>query len=543
MNSRTLLLAALVFVALLPSHAVPVDLIKQDDLLVRTHSGPVLGRSVSGSKRWLGIPFAAPPLRSLRFHSPEPVTPWSQTFLATENPPACMQADGEAFVYGKRSEDCLFLNIFAPLSASVNSSLPVMFWIYGGSFLAGGIAFEEYNGARDAITSDVIVVTANYRLGPFGFLAADQLRDSRGSVGNYGIEDQRAAMRWVQENIAFFGGDSSRMMIFGESAGAASVGVHLASPPSAGLFSSVGMESGSGLAHWSAASMDDATIVFQHTVAACNCSEASDVVDCLRKVDAFVLAEVTMACGLCSGPFKRGSALHFAPTIDGFNLPAAPWDLAKQGRIAAVPQLVGTNHDEATFFLSADKSLRAMTLSNLTSMLTSLYGENITDSLLKLYPVPSPEYPLPYWALVAIYTDSSMACPARQAARAAVSMGQQAFLYQFSHVPLITSADKWLKSYHSCELAYVFQWDVELLTPGERSLAAKIALLWGNMARLGSPSSSSWPAYNTTEEFSILFDASSDDARLTVQQHLKASECDFWDAQPYIPHFVYSPHV
>jgi carboxylesterase type B len=418
-----------------------------------------------------------------------------------------------------------------------------------GSFLAGGIAFEEYNGARDAITSDIVVVTANYRLGPFGFLAAEQLRDERGSVGNYGIEDQREAMLWVQENIAFFGGDASRVMIFGESAGAASVGVHMASPLSAALFSSAGLESGSGLAHWSATSMIDATIVFQHTLALTNCSDAADVVNCLRHVDALTLAEVTMACGLCAGPVKHSSALHFAPTIDGYNLPAAPWDLAKQGRIAAVPVLVGTNHDEATFFLSSDKSVRALTLANLTSMLTSIYGSNTTDALLKLYPVPSSEFPLPYWALVAIYTDSSMACPARQTARAAVAIGQKAFLYQFSHIPLITSPDKWLRAYHSCELAYVFQWEPELLTPGERSLAANMAVLWGNMARSGSPSSHEWPSYNVTTEYSVLFDASLEQAQLTLQQHLKASVCDFWDAQPFTPHFLcrilepYSPGI
>jgi carboxylesterase type B len=131
-----------------------------------------------------------------------------------------------------------------------------------------------------------------------------------------------------------------------------------------------------------------------------------------------------------------------------------------------------------------------------------------------------------------------MACPARQAARATVALGQKAFLYQFSHVPLLTSSDKWLRAYHSCELAYVFQWDVELLTPGERSLATKVATLWGNMARFGSPNSSEWPTYNITEEFSVLFDASFDQAQLTWQQHLKASVCDFWDALPYTPHFL-----
>jgi carboxylesterase type B len=446
-----------------------------------------------------------------------------------------MQADGERVIYGKRSEDCLYLNVFTPSSAGPNSSLPVMFWIYGGSFLAGGIGFEEYNGARDAISSDVVVVTTNYRLGPFGFLASELLRDSRGSVGNYGIEDQRAAMLWVHENIALFGGDASRMMIFGESAGAASVGIHLVSPLSFNLFSSVGMESGSGLAHWSASTMDKATSVFHQTLVLTNCSNAPDVIYCLRQIDAFQLAEVTMACGLCSGPSRHDSALNYSPTIDGYNLPAAPWDLALWGRLVPVPQLVGTNKDEATFFLSSDKSLRQLTLANLTSILLSHYGSNTTDALLQLYPVPSSEYPLPYWALVAIYTDSSMACPARQAVRSAVSIGQPAFLYHFSHAPLITSPDKWLQAYHSCELAYVFQWDVELLTPGERSLAAKMAELWGNMARSGSPGKI-WPAYNLTDELHLVFDASFDDVQISVQQHLKASVCDFWDAQPYVPH-------
>ena len=132
MNPHLSLLAALVIAAALPAQASLLAHSNQDNLLVHTISGPVLGESVSGSKRWLGIPFAAPPLGALRFRSPQPVTPWSETLLATGNPPACMQADGERVVYGRRSEDCLYLNVFAPESANVSSSLPVMFWIYGG---------------------------------------------------------------------------------------------------------------------------------------------------------------------------------------------------------------------------------------------------------------------------------------------------------------------------------------------------------------------------------------------------------------------------
>jgi para-nitrobenzyl esterase len=133
LNLLELCLAALLISAALPSHADRAEHGHQDDLLIHTLSGPVLGKYVYGSKRWLGIPFAVPPLGDLRFRSPQPVAPWSETLLATENPAACMQADGERMVYGRLSEDCLYLNIFAPIHANVSYPLPVMFWIYGGS--------------------------------------------------------------------------------------------------------------------------------------------------------------------------------------------------------------------------------------------------------------------------------------------------------------------------------------------------------------------------------------------------------------------------
>ncbi len=132
MSPLSWLVAALLIAVWLPLHTCLAAHSNEDDLLVLTHSGPVLGKSVSGSKRWLGIPFAAAPLGALRFRSPQPVPRWSETLLATENPAVCMQADGERIIYGRLSEDCLYLNIFAPMSANVNASLPVMFWIYGG---------------------------------------------------------------------------------------------------------------------------------------------------------------------------------------------------------------------------------------------------------------------------------------------------------------------------------------------------------------------------------------------------------------------------
>ena len=224
----------------------------QPQTVVNTTDGPVKGASVNGTLIWRSIPFAAPPVGQLRFRAPAPVTPWSATRDVTAFPPACPQIklDGQLF-YG--SEDCLYLTVYVPEAAAAaaavaGQSLPVMFWIVGGAFIVGD---EEelgiYDGANLAKDKGVIIVAANYRVGPFGFYALDELaaEDPGNSTGNAAMQDQVAALTWTRDNIASFGGDPARVTVWGESAGGFSVAWHLTSPSSARLFHAAIMESGS----------------------------------------------------------------------------------------------------------------------------------------------------------------------------------------------------------------------------------------------------------------------------------------------------------
>ena len=216
---------------------------------VRTQSGVVAGASDQGVLSFKGIPFAQPPVGKLRWRAPLPARPWQGVRRATQYGHDCMQlpfpAD-DAPIRTKPSEDCLFLNVWRPAGKAA-APLPVMVWIYGGGFTIGGtspVAYDGSNFARDGL----ILVSLNYRLGRFGFFAHPALtaESPAGPLGNYGYMDQIAALQWVQQNIAAFGGDPQRVTIFGESAGGGSVHMLMTSPKSKGLFAAAVVESGGG---------------------------------------------------------------------------------------------------------------------------------------------------------------------------------------------------------------------------------------------------------------------------------------------------------
>ena len=222
----------------------------QDSTIVKTDAGFVSGINQSGIQVYLGIPFAAPPVGDLRWRPPAPVTPWEGVKAVTEYGATCPQAQkgSEPSLPGvpalNMSEDCLYLNVWTP-TQNASARLPVMVFFYGGGFTGVEGSMPMYNGTTLA-EKGVIVVTTNYRLGALGFLAHPDLdRESpHNASGNYGILDQQAALKWVQDNIVAFGGDPSRVTIFGQSAGTESVYIHLVSPGSRGLFSQAIVESG-----------------------------------------------------------------------------------------------------------------------------------------------------------------------------------------------------------------------------------------------------------------------------------------------------------
>jgi para-nitrobenzyl esterase len=212
-------------------------------LLVQTDRGPLAGKLVEGRvQAFLGIPYAAPPTGAMRWRPPADVKPWSAPRDATRVGAACPQLDVPD--YARADEDCLTLNVWAPAGGAANK--PVLVWIPGGAFVEGSGGYRLYDGARLAAREDAVVVTMNYRVGPLGFLANRDLAREQGrdASPSFGILDQRAALQWVQRNARIFGGDPARVTVFGESAGAWSVCVHLAMPASGGLFARAIMESG-----------------------------------------------------------------------------------------------------------------------------------------------------------------------------------------------------------------------------------------------------------------------------------------------------------
>ncbi len=214
------------------------------ELTVHTAAGAVRGRLYDGCKVWRGVPFGAPPTGELRWRAPKTHDGWTGVRAAMEPAPQCPQLDvfrGEHF----GQEDCLYLSVYAPPQCTRAQPCPTLFWIYGGAWSIGGNGeFGLYTGEHLALRHDVVIVAANYRLDVLGWIALDELIDESGSYSNYGLRDQRLALRWTRENVREFGGDPELITIFGESAGAFSVCQHLTSPASNGLFSRAIMESG-----------------------------------------------------------------------------------------------------------------------------------------------------------------------------------------------------------------------------------------------------------------------------------------------------------
>jgi para-nitrobenzyl esterase len=283
-----------------------------------------------------GIPFAAPPVGNLRWQPPQPVAPWSGVRQATAFGARCMQGNlfpDMVFRDTGPSEDCLYLNVWTP-AKSAGAHLPVMVWIYGGGFQAGSASEPRQDGEALA-RKGVIVVNMNYRLGVFGFFAHPELtkESPHHAAGNYGLLDQAAALRWVHDNIAAFGGDPAKVTIFGESAGSISVSEQMASPLSRGLFQRAIGESG-GIADWTSHKQ---TLAHSEQVGATFAQSlgALSLADLRAKPAAEILQSALDAKGL-----------QFWPNIDGYFFPEDPMETYAAGRQARVPLLAGWNADE-----------------------------------------------------------------------------------------------------------------------------------------------------------------------------------------------------
>jgi para-nitrobenzyl esterase len=345
--------------------------------LVQTANGTVEGRGVqpSGVRIFRGIPFAQPPTGDLRWREPQPVENWKGVKKAVDFGPRCMQArifNDMIFRSNGVSEDCLYLNVWTPAKSN-RERLPVLVYFYGGGFVSGDGSEPRYDGESMA-TKGIVVVTVNYRLGAFGFMAHPELtkESPHQASGNYGLLDQNAALQWVQKNIASFGGDPKRVTIAGESAGSMSVSAHLASPLSKNLIAGAIGESGAmmgALFNTPRAKAEEAGSKF-----AANFNAQS--IAALRAIPAQEILDAASKGGWAS-------VGRFPPTIDGHFLTDDPATIYANGKQARVPLLVGWNSEElGGNVLFGDKQ---PTVENYRKILASLYSTRV-DEALKLYP-------------------------------------------------------------------------------------------------------------------------------------------------------------
>ena len=492
--------------------------------VVLTERGPVRGVASPSGRAFKGIPFARPPVGEGRWRAPvEDMSCFEGVKDGTPFGPMCphiQQEQGKAFdasapVVG--SEDCLSLNVFTPSDAAPGSQLPVLFFIHGGGNTVGssstevGSGISLFDGTQLAQRGRVVVVTTQYRLGALGFLALPLETD--GSVsGNYGLLDQQAALKWVQRNIAAFGGDASRVLLFGESAGAVDTCMHLAMKGSAGLFHRAILQSGSCAA---AAPLSQRRTEAAKWLSGTGCEGHNDVAACLRRLtpEALIRAfPVEVVVGA-----RRGD-VSWGPTVDGVVLPEGPLDAMLNGRHHPVPILVGSNTEEtslSTPLISTEAEYR--------QALSALVGPSRVEEVVTRYPIAT--YGTPRKALIQVTTDAFFGCQARLIARAAsLSKAAPTYRYLFARAPTLLGA------YHGLELVYVFQ-KVEALTatPKAQDLAVQEAMMqsWTNFAYTGAllPTQAlPWSEYASSEPLLQI------DAVSSQVSGWRNSECDFWDS-------------
>jgi para-nitrobenzyl esterase len=466
--------------------------------IVPTETGLVQGTVSNDIAVYKGIPFAAPPTGELRWREPQPAKPWQDVRAADSFAPACMQTG--VSMPGETppavGEDCLYLNIWTPAHSS-RPHLPVMVWIYGGGFFNGSAAMALYWGDRLA-RKGAVVVTFGYRVGPFGFLAHPELtRESpHHSSGNYAFEDQIAALAWVKRNIAAFGGDSERVTIFGQSAGAASVSILMASPLATGLFQRAIAESGG---------------MFEPMQLAANYRLANaekDGVAYAASVGAKSLAELRAlpASALLKG--KAGDISH--PVIEPYVMPLSPYDVFVAGNQNDVPILVGSNADEARSLIT---DLDTVTAANFSAGIAKRWGA-LPPQLLDAYPHATDAEARQ--AQLDFERDLRFGWDDWAWARLESTHGQNAvYYYRFAHVPPFPAGsvyEGWGASHYS-ELWYSFDHlDQEpwAWSAADRKLADTMSSYWVNFASTGNPNAPGlpeWPQFTPADNRTLIFDA------------------------------------
>lgn len=506
--------------------------------VVGTTSGEVCGLQMDvvdapgvGVEGFFAIPYAETTAGENRWRPPVPKARMGGVFRATDRvPAACPQSDPDSeFGAGRKtSEDCLSLNVWRPLGVGGGDARPVMVWIYGGSFTSGGTNIPLYDGAYLASTQDLIVVTLNYRVGALGFLAGvDGLR------GNYGLMDQQLALRWVQENIGAFGGDPDEVTIFGESAGAMSVGLHqLSLPDSEGLFRAILMESNPfGIPYKTLEQAAPSGELFQKLV---GCEGQG--VECMRGVPVDAIVQTQSSTEILFNSLlgaRLAGFLVFSPNIDGTFLVGDPTIAAQSGALDR-PTLLGTNTNEGIIFVDEIAQLEGGVVTDAVyrTVLTLLFGAETTTQILELYPPDASGNN--YLVLSSVATDYLFGCANRFVASTA---REGIWVYEFTESgvniwPDIPECEG--RACHGDDVPFVFHTDRQVgyeFTPAQARLSDEMVHYWGSFGRSLDPNAAGgfpWPGFTPSGLEYLVLDSPA--LSTTVDPY---GNCDFWDTVGY----------
>nr|XP_048287092.1 liver carboxylesterase-like isoform X1 [Myodes glareolus] len=502
-----------------------------------THTGQVRGSLVHvkdgelGVHTFLGIPFAKPPVGQLRFAPPEPPEPWSGVRDATSEPAMCLQTDIMTSQFSKErkmsvpllsmSEDCLYLNIYTPVHAKEDSNLPVMVWIHGGALVLGMASMND--GSILAATENIVIVSIQYRLGILGFFSTGD----KHATGNWGYLDQVAALRWVQQNIAYFGGNPGQVTIFGVSAGGTSVSSLVLSPMSKGLFHRAIMESGVALLPDLISDTHERVYTTVTNLSGCEPKDSEALVRCLRgKSEAEILA-INQVFTMIPG------------VVDGTFLPRHPRELLASVDFRPVPSIIGVDSDECGWgiplFMGLDPVIKNITRQTLPTVLKSraahmLLPPECGDLLMEEY-MGDVEDPQTLQAQFReLMEDFMFVIPALQVAHFQRSHAP-VYFYEFQHQPSFIkhARPSHVRADHGDHAAFVFGsdlWGLRLdLTEEEKLLNRRMMKYWANFARHGNPNSEGlpyWPELIHDEQYLKL------DIQPAVGRGLKARKLQFW---------------
>jgi len=497
--------------------------------IVRIDDGLVRGADVAGVNSFLGLPYAAPPTGNLRWRAPQPAATWSGVRDATQFGPSCPQptANNPYLPPGSISEDCLYLNVYTPaLRGGGGGGRPVLVWIHGGGLTQDGA--RNYDGSKLA-ADGTVVVTINYRLGALGFLAHPALASRPGGpAGNYGLMDQQAALRWVQRNIARFGGDPRNVTIAGQSAGGLSVLAQLVSSGSRGLFQRAIVQSGAFALTQQPLAVAEAAGEKLATAVGC----ADQTAQCLRSAPVSDLVS----------NFGAG----IPGVVDGSVLTESIGTAIAHGQFARVPILNGITHDEEMIFVDAlgltvsggtfvPVPDRPVTTANYQANIAAVLGVPDARAAAIAAEYPPGAYPSADLAFSTLVADANFACPALQLDRW-TSGRVPTYAYQFNddHAPVNVARPGALPpiATHGTELPYLFDQPnapfPATLTAAQQALAASMRAAWANFAASGNPSSRAlpWPSFTDGAQVMSLVPPQPQ----VETDFAAAHHCSFWAA-------------